>query len=433
MCCVVQSKALEDSKDGKDVPSKLAKLMDSTDPLAWIESSIKTFSQLIGNEHLPLGYVIRKDAAVERDPTDADAQLLPNKCYSEKHGSLRNELIARCTHNDGVYDTNKEIVYNFMREALTGTKWSSILKQHEKSKDGRAVWMALIRNHGGEERWEQSYEKLVKALTRKWKSSADITLESHVGTLKTIFERMDLACEYTSHTPLTEREKVLKLLDSIDNNDAMLTAHIANVNGDHAGKGSNFESCVSHLLLADPVEKKLTKSGTKRSFDALVSGTSALSGRGSTGVDLRWYPNAEYKALSQDQRDELAAWRDTPAGVEAMKAAKKKRKEEQARKNGNGGGGGGKGKGKLNDKDRKKFHKAVKKAAVSMVKTAAKDVVKESAERRKTAIEVASVLKEGEVASVSKEGESTGGGAAKKAVNFSEDSYPPNVKPNFPR
>ena len=57
------------------------------------------------------------------------------------------------------------------------------------------------------------------------KSSEDITLESHVGDLRTIFESMDLACEHTSHTPLTDREKVLKLLDSLENNDAMLTAH----------------------------------------------------------------------------------------------------------------------------------------------------------------------------------------------------------------
>ena len=53
------------------------------------------------------------------------------------------------------------------------------------------------------------------------KSSEDITLESHAGT----FESMNLACEYTSHTSLTEREKTLKLLDSFENNNAMLTAH----------------------------------------------------------------------------------------------------------------------------------------------------------------------------------------------------------------
>ena len=62
---------------------------------------------------------------------------------------------------------------------------------------------------------------------------------------------------------------------------------IANVNGDLRDKGSNFQDCVSHLLPFDPVEKKLSKLGTKRSYDALVSATS-LEGRNSvTGVDLR--------------------------------------------------------------------------------------------------------------------------------------------------
>ena len=36
VCCAVQYKALKESKDSKDSPVKLAKLLDNTDPLAWI-------------------------------------------------------------------------------------------------------------------------------------------------------------------------------------------------------------------------------------------------------------------------------------------------------------------------------------------------------------------------------------------------------------
>ena len=98
---------------------------------------------------------------------------------------------------------------------------------------------------------------------------------------------MDLACEHTCHTPLTDREKVKKLLDSIENNDHMLTAHIANINSDLRGLGSNFQDTVSHLMLADPVEKRLTKSGgTKRAYDAVVSGTQLAGRDAATGVDL---------------------------------------------------------------------------------------------------------------------------------------------------
>ena len=133
---------------------------------------------------------------------------------------------------------------------------------------------------------------------------------------------MELCCDYTSHTPFSEREKVLKLLDSLDNNDADLTASIAQIRADLPGLGSNFQRCCSLLILADPVEAKITKTGSKRGFDAMVSATS-LSGRVSTGVDLCWYLNKEFQALSTEQRAELREWRQTPEGVEAMKACER--------------------------------------------------------------------------------------------------------------
>lgn len=101
----------------------------------------------------------------------------------------------------------------YLNKSFKGTKHSSIVKDLEKTRDWQVIWLQSIRNHGCDSRWEQSYENLMKALTRKWKSLGDITSESHVGTLCTIFENTDLAWKYTSHTSLTEREKVLKILE----------------------------------------------------------------------------------------------------------------------------------------------------------------------------------------------------------------------------
>ena len=184
-------------------------------------------------------------------------------------------------------------------------------------------------------------------------------METHIGLFKLIFDCIELACEYTSHTPFTQCEKVLKLLDSLDDNDANLTASLAQICADLPGKGSDFQACCSLLTPADPVEKRITKTGSKRGFNAMVSST-LLSGRGSTGVDLHWYPNKEFKALSTEQRRELAEWRQTPEGVEAMEAAKEKRKKEneirKKRKANAGGGDNGKGNG-IDQKDKKKWKK----------------------------------------------------------------------------
>ena len=149
--CGLQSRVLADSKDLKDAP-KLSKLTDSTDVLGWIDTAFKVFAQLTGDDDLPLGYIIRRHDIVDVDPRDDESKIIPGKCYSKKHGSLRNELIARRTHSDGVYDNNNTLVYNHLETALKGTKFASILTDFEKTKDGRAVWLALMKNHGGKER-----------------------------------------------------------------------------------------------------------------------------------------------------------------------------------------------------------------------------------------------------------------------------------------
>ena len=46
--------------------------------------------------------------------------------------------------------------------SISNEQWMSIAKEQEKTSDGRAVWLALTANHGGEERWEQCYAKLFK-------------------------------------------------------------------------------------------------------------------------------------------------------------------------------------------------------------------------------------------------------------------------------
>ena len=60
-----------------------------------------------------------------------------------------------------------------------------------------------------------------------------------------------------------------------------MIAHILQVNSDPAGLGANFEGTATHLMLADPIEKKESSRGTPRG----ASISSALAGRGdSTGV-----------------------------------------------------------------------------------------------------------------------------------------------------
>ena len=128
------------------------------------------------------------------------------------------------------------------------------------------------------------------------------------------------------------------MVNSIITTDPLLTAHIAQINGDPAGMGMNFEKAATHLMLADPVERTAPRSKRKRSGNPSIS---ALAGRGESGVDFRWHNRNEFKMLTSDQKDELSAWRNTPPGKKSMKEAKDKFKAQlEAKKRKQEGGGG---------------------------------------------------------------------------------------------
>jgi hypothetical protein len=114
---------------------------------------------------------------------------------------------------------------------------------------------------------------------------------------------------------ITKEKRVKYLLDSIRGcNDPGVQARIANIKGDDlsTGKRNNFEDSVTHLLPANPVnDYNKTRRSNGGGNQAVVSSVTIQSGKGKSGVNLRWHPMKEYKALSDDQRDELKAWRDS--------------------------------------------------------------------------------------------------------------------------
>ena len=174
------------------------------------------------------------------------------------------------------------------------------------------------------------------ASKKTWKSTGNITLTEHIASFRVTMSKITKACKHTTtNTPPTSREQVLTLLALIETTESFLQAHIAQINGDPNGKGSDFEETATHLMLADPVEKQHKSKQTKK-----VTISSSLAGRGSTGVDLRWYPNAEFK-LSDDQRSELMEWRKTPEGESAMKRSLEEARTKRKRTPNSGGRGGG--------------------------------------------------------------------------------------------
>ena len=83
--------------------------------------------------------------------------------------------------------------------------------------------------------------------------------------------------------------------------------------------------CPVALCIArgDPiVDNKTTSAGSMTLKDRI----------GKTGVELRWYPRAEYAEFSDEQRDELKEFKSLAAGKKQIAANAKKRAQS-------GGGG----------------------------------------------------------------------------------------------
>ena len=94
------------------------------------------------------------------------------------------------------------------------------------------------------------------------------------------------------------------------------------------GKGFHFWAYCSIIVPVDPVEWKLMKNGTERDFYATVSALRypLLNYRGevppeSTFAGIRML---NIKALPDEKKDELRAWRKTLLGSVAMMAARTK-------------------------------------------------------------------------------------------------------------
>ena len=93
-----------------------------------------------------------------------------------------------------------------------------------------------------------------------------------------------------------------------------------------------FNSLASLILLALTMEQ--------------ISEIDFGSGRGSSGVDLRWHHPKEFKALSAENRDELVQWQKSNDGKKILAQSREidDNKRKASGQPSGGGGGGNKGK-----------------------------------------------------------------------------------------
>ena len=311
-------------KHKEDDEPEIPRISRSLGITLWVDAFELYLEKIYGCRDIPLAYVIRAD----ENPPPLDAQQ-NNRPYGAEAGSVERELILRASHNHTMFTHDNQRVYELLEEALRTTAYSSTMSGFKRTKDGRGVWLAILSQHVGRDKWESEAEKQGRFIRSfKWKGTSNMTLESFVNKHRIAHTRMVRCSQNITLQTMTERERVGHLLDGIHTSDQALQAAIAQVKADDTdptGKRSNFEDAAAYLIPFDPTKKS---GGNKRNYTEIAAVKTDLPAtKGKTGVEIRFYKKKDYDKLSNEQKEEL---REIHKNNKKLKADKDKKKSEVA-------------------------------------------------------------------------------------------------------
>ena len=286
----------------------------------------------------PLAYVLRTNVAVP----DQVADPLPQHSHFGASGSLLQELIDRLPHGDALYRSDNKTVYMHIEKACRGTSVASTVKTFSRQQDGRSAYLALIDHHAGDSKYRTILKSKMNLLQNiKW-NGRNYSLEKHVSNHRQAVEDIQDCSQHIQAAVPDASQRVEYLIDSIICNDSTLQASIGLIRSNVNNMRDDFESAANALIEVDPYTRARR---VKPNSTAQVSSVDFNSGRGDTGVDLRWHTPKEFKDLTQEQKDELVQWQRTDDGKAVLAKSRETAKNKRKRGDDSGRGKGGTGKG----------------------------------------------------------------------------------------
>ena len=297
----------------------------------------------------PIIYVLREISAV---PTEADDPLSTDDttgaidAYYGSSGCFHDELVARLSHTGTIYKHDSASIYMLIEKAARNTSVESTVKAFARKKDGRGAYFAVMANHAGDTKYRAIHKRRMNLLQNiKWSGRA-YALETHVSNHR---QAVDDISECSNHITVVvpdEPQRVEYLVDSINCSDTTLQATLGLVRANTNNMRTDFEVASSALIEVDPYRRlQKTPQGQQRG-GANISSIDFNAGRGSSGVDLRWHHPTEFKALPNDQKEELMKWQKSQDGRKILNKSKEAAiKKCKAELQSAGGGGANKPKG----------------------------------------------------------------------------------------
>jgi hypothetical protein len=289
----------------------------------WVDSFVLHLSQKVGVRNSPLDYIVQAIAA--SDPIPPACQV--GDPHSIKTGSIDGDLTARMPHNHPLFKVDNGMTFDMIKMSVCGHDVAVTIAPFRCGQDGCGALLALQSQYAG----KAIYDQLVKVAenilkNRTWLGTTSITLPQHMGLHHKAYITLTECAEHIPVETPNDLAQVTYLFDSFKTIDPSVLAAMAAVRQDDADKHINFENTFTFLAPSCPVVVKAAKKG-RVSFEANVSGTGGKphqgclggdhekSGKGATGVALRYHKFKEYRNLSKEQQEELTKWNKMNGGA----------------------------------------------------------------------------------------------------------------------
>ena len=265
----------------------------------------------LGVRKVPLTYVIRDTVATGNAPLPEAASNT-----SADFDNITDELIEFTPHSGEGYSEDNAKVFQILQDMVSGTSFESSIKSHQRERDGRAAYLALVQHNLGSSKWDKILEDAeTYVLRREWNGrNHRFTLRSHINKQREANNEFQRASQHVEYAVPNEHTMVGRLIKSITTKEPAIVSAITHIQGSPTLR-SDFEAAADFLLLTAP-------SNTNNNSNQRVSAVRG-EGRGNnnsnansdvqkgpnTGVELRYYTKKEYSKLSHEQRKELATLR----------------------------------------------------------------------------------------------------------------------------
>jgi hypothetical protein len=221
-----QWKALEDKKAGNE--AEVPKITKALPIVKWTEAFRDYMHRTVGVRTVPLAYVIHPVAT----PPLIGAQA-PGAPHSAEHAAIKTELIDRASHGHALFREDNSAVCYKLEEATRATTCAASIKPFQRTKNGRDAWLALLKQHAGDDKWEAKIKRHEQLLhTREWKGQSNFNLERFIAQHRDAYVSMQAAAKHVTHQLPNKHSQVSYLLEAIQCNDAGMQAAMASIKTD---------------------------------------------------------------------------------------------------------------------------------------------------------------------------------------------------------